>query len=171
MSCLKSHWLIRCSPSSTSGTGVLCPQARPSWSCAKCDMKYESCCRSERAINIPSKHMSPCALTNMLLHTHGHNWITEYAHSRMSSHTHVETPAPQKHAAMRDTPAVPCWSFCNLIYYQWQRFLKLLWFGLFYFLNQEKEKAWNRQTDWSCSLSIFFNKLWCWKWRGVRFSN
>lgn len=131
MSCLRSCWLVRRPPSSPPRTGGLvhCLPARPPQSCAICDMKYESCCRSERVINTPGKHMSPYALTNMLLHTCGHNWITKYAHSRMSSHTHIETPAPQKHAAMRDTPAVPRCSFCNLIYYQWQWFLKLLWFG------------------------------------------
>lgn len=58
-------------------------RALPAGGCAKCDVKHESCCRSEGAINAPSKHLSPSALTNTLLDTRRCNCITKYALWRM----------------------------------------------------------------------------------------
>lgn len=81
---------------------ALCQAALPSQSCPKCDMKYESRCASERVINTASQHLSPCALTNMLPHTHGHNRITN-----MHACTHMYRHKGHRHTKPCVTPCSP----------------------------------------------------------------
>ena len=103
MCCLRSCRLVRCPPTLPPLTGgpELCQPAPP---CPKCDMKYESRCRSEKVINTPSKHLIPCALTNRLSHTRGCKCVTKHAHLSVIPLTHIlETPGPWRHAAVCDT--------------------------------------------------------------------
>lgn len=88
--------------------------ALPSRRCAKCDMKYESCCRFERVINTPRKHLSPCALTNMPCHTllvttGSRNMYTGWSY--LHTCTDMSTTETCSHAWH---PVVLHWSFCNL---------------------------------------------------------